>query len=113
MNKHFCEYDHNLDEPCGRPASIRVLGMWSRSAGPLAGKEKSNCEPMREEKLSSETVFTAARGIVATIMRKPAGDFDADGDPDGPARWKVHCGRPVAEELKRRPFCEKHLGERP
>jgi hypothetical protein len=28
MSKHFCEYDHNLDEPCGKPAVIKVLGMW-------------------------------------------------------------------------------------
>jgi hypothetical protein len=24
------------------------------------------------------------------------GDFDTDGDPNGLARWKVRCGRPVA-----------------
>jgi hypothetical protein len=40
------------------------------------------------------------------------GDFDTDGDPNGPARWKVRCGRPVAGELKGRPFCQKHLKER-
>jgi hypothetical protein len=28
MSKHFCEYDHNLDEACGKPAVIKVLGMW-------------------------------------------------------------------------------------
>jgi hypothetical protein len=38
------------------------------------------------------------------------GDFDTDGDPNSPARWKVRCGRPVAGEAKGRPFCQKHLG---
>ena len=28
MTTHFCEYDHQLDEPCGAPASIRCTGMW-------------------------------------------------------------------------------------
>lgn len=32
MSEHSCEYDHNLDEQCGKPATIRVrLGrhvMW-------------------------------------------------------------------------------------
>ena len=28
MTEHFCEYDHHLDEPCGKPAVIKVLEMW-------------------------------------------------------------------------------------
>jgi hypothetical protein len=36
------------------------------------------------------------------------GDFDTDGDPNAPARWKVRCGRPVAGEVEGRPFCQKH-----
>ena len=28
MAEHFCEYDHNLDEPCDKPATIKVVGMW-------------------------------------------------------------------------------------
>jgi hypothetical protein len=28
MSEHFCEFDHNLDEPCGKPASIKWRGMW-------------------------------------------------------------------------------------
>jgi hypothetical protein len=28
MSEHHCEYDHNLDEPCGAPATIKVIGMW-------------------------------------------------------------------------------------
>ena len=36
------------------------------------------------------------------------GDFDTDGDPNGPARWKVRCGQPVAGEVEGRPFCQKH-----
>ena len=28
MAEHFCEYDHNLDEPCGKPAGIKWQGMW-------------------------------------------------------------------------------------
>lgn len=39
------------------------------------------------------------------------GDFDTDGDPNGPARWKVRCGRPVAGEAKGRPFCQQHVDE--
>ena len=27
-DKHYCEFDHDLDEPCGRPATIRCHGMW-------------------------------------------------------------------------------------
>jgi len=37
------------------------------------------------------------------------GDFDTDDDPNGPARWKVRCGQPVAGEVAGRPFCKKHL----
>lgn len=37
------------------------------------------------------------------------GEVDADGDPNGPARWKVRCGQPVAGEINGRPFCQKHL----
>jgi len=40
------------------------------------------------------------------------GDFDTDGDPNGPARWKVRCGQPVAGTVAGRDFCQKHLGER-
>ena len=40
------------------------------------------------------------------------GDFDTNGDPNGPARWKVRCSRPVTGEVNGRPFCQKHLGER-
>ena len=40
------------------------------------------------------------------------GDFDTDGDPNGPARWKVLCGQPVAGTVAGRDFCQKHLGER-
>jgi hypothetical protein len=25
---HDCEFDHNLDEPCGKPAAIKWRGMW-------------------------------------------------------------------------------------
>ena len=25
---HYCEYDHDLAEPCGKPATIKVIGMW-------------------------------------------------------------------------------------
>jgi hypothetical protein len=25
---HDCEYDHNLDEPCGKPANLKLIGMW-------------------------------------------------------------------------------------
>jgi hypothetical protein len=28
MAEHFCEYDHNLDEACGKPAGIKWHGMW-------------------------------------------------------------------------------------
>lgn len=41
------------------------------------------------------------------------GDFDPDGDPNGPARWKVRCGQPAAGEVMGRPFCQRHLALRP
>jgi|ERR1019366_2466352 hypothetical protein len=41
------------------------------------------------------------------------GDFDTDGDPNGPARWKVRCGQPAAGEVMGRPFCQRHLALRP
>jgi len=28
MSEHFCEFDHNLDEPCRKPASIKWREMW-------------------------------------------------------------------------------------
>jgi hypothetical protein len=28
MSEHYCEFDHNLDEPCGRPACMKWRGMW-------------------------------------------------------------------------------------
>lgn len=28
MSEHYCEYDHNLDEPCGKPARLKLLGLW-------------------------------------------------------------------------------------
>ena len=28
MAEHFCEYAHNLDEACGKPAAIKWHGMW-------------------------------------------------------------------------------------
>jgi hypothetical protein len=28
MSEHFCEYDHNLDEPCDKPVVIKVIGVW-------------------------------------------------------------------------------------
>jgi hypothetical protein len=37
------------------------------------------------------------------------GEYATDGDPNGPARWQVRCGRPVAGEVKGRPFCQKHV----
>jgi len=37
------------------------------------------------------------------------GEFDTDGDPNGPARWKVRCGQPVSGEMRGRPFCQEHL----
>jgi hypothetical protein len=40
------------------------------------------------------------------------GDFDTDGDPNGPARWKVRCGRPVAGTVAGRDSCQKHLGDK-
>jgi hypothetical protein len=36
------------------------------------------------------------------------GDFDMDGDPDGPALWNVRCGQPAAGEVDGRLFCQKH-----
>jgi hypothetical protein len=36
------------------------------------------------------------------------GDFDTEGDPCGPARWKVRCGQPAAGEVDGRLFCPKH-----
>lgn len=26
--EHYCEYDHGLHEPCGKPASLRLINMW-------------------------------------------------------------------------------------
>jgi hypothetical protein len=28
MSEHYCEFDHNLNEPCGRPARMKWRGMW-------------------------------------------------------------------------------------
>ena len=29
MMEHYCEFDHNLENPpCGKPAKIRCHGMW-------------------------------------------------------------------------------------
>ena len=37
------------------------------------------------------------------------GSYDIDGDPNGPARWPVLCGQPVAGEWRGRKLCQKHL----
>jgi hypothetical protein len=37
------------------------------------------------------------------------GLYDTDGDPNGPARWPVLCGQPVAGEWRGRKLCQKHL----
>jgi hypothetical protein len=37
------------------------------------------------------------------------GEYDADGDPNGPAQWPVFCGQPVAGEVGSRRWCQKHL----
>lgn len=28
MSEHYCEYDHNRDEPCGKSAGMKWRGMW-------------------------------------------------------------------------------------
>jgi hypothetical protein len=28
MTQHFCEYDRNLDEPCGKVARFKWGGLW-------------------------------------------------------------------------------------
>jgi len=28
MSEHYCEYDHNLEEPCGKPAGLKWGWLW-------------------------------------------------------------------------------------
>lgn len=39
------------------------------------------------------------------------GDFDTDGDPNGPARWKVCCGCQTVDTLDGRTVCDKHCDQ--